>query len=101
MEIIDLKITNIDSNAVNEIYDMVSKTDSSIAIDLHCVESCVTDFFEMFSQLNKKVSLVNVDSKILAALYMTGFDKFVRVFEDKLSLESDRYEMIKRRFTLV
>lgn len=101
MKIIDLEIKNIDSNAVNEIYDMVSESKSSIAIDLHCVESCVTEFFEMFSRLNKKISLVNVDSKILATLYMTGFDKFVRVFEDNISLEADKYEIIKRRFTLV
>lgn len=101
MNIIDLKIQNIDSDSVNKIYDMVSKTNSDVAIDLHRVESCVTDFFEMFARLNKKISLVNVDSKILAALYITGYDKFVRVFEDTLSLEADRYELINRKFTLI
>lgn len=101
MKIIDLETKNIDSNTVNKIYDMVSKSESSIAIDLHRVESCVTEFFEMFSQLNKKISLVNVDSKILATLYMTDYDKFVRIFEDNLSLEADRYELINRKFTLV
>lgn len=101
MEIIDLKTKDIDLNKVNELYDMVSKSKSSVAIDLHRVESCVTEFFEMFSRLNKKISLVNVDSRILAALYMTGFDKFVHVFEDNLSLESDKYEIVNRRFTII
>lgn len=101
MKIIDLKTKDIDLNKVNELYDMVSETQSSVAIDLHNVENCVTEFFEMFSRLNKRVSLVNVDSKILATLYITGFDKFVHVFEDNLSLEADKYELINRRFTLI
>lgn len=101
MKIIDLEIKNIDCNIVNEIYDEVLKTNSSVAIDLHYVDSCVTEFFEMFRKLNKKISLVNVDSKILAALYMTGYDKYVRVFEDKFALEADKYEIIKRRFAII
>ena len=101
MKIINLKSKDIDLNKVKELYDMVSETQSCVAIDLHNVENCVTEFFEMFGRLNKKVSLVNVDSKILAALYITGFDKYVHVFEDNLSLEADKYELINRRFTLV
>lgn len=101
MKIIDLELKNIDSNAVSKIYDMVSETETSVAIDLHRVDSCVTEFFEMFSRLNNKISLVNVDSKILATLYMTGYDRFVRVFEDNFSLESDKHEIINRRFKTV
>lgn len=101
MKIIDLKTRIIDSNITDKIYDMVSSSESAIALDLSNVEDCVTKFFEVFRRFNKKVTLVNVDSKILAALYMTGYDRYVRVFEDKLSLESDRNEIIKRRFSVV
>lgn len=101
MEIINIDITNIDKLAVKKIYDMVSAYNSAVAIDLKCVKTCVAEFFMMLSSLKNKVSLVNVDSTILAALYMTGYDKYVKVFEDNLSLSMDRYEIIKRRFVLL
>lgn len=101
MEIINIDITNIDKLAVKKIYDMVSVYNSSVAIDLKCVKTCVAEFFMMLSSLKNKASLVNVDSTILATLYMTGYDKYVRVFEDNLSLSMDKYEIIKRRFVLL
>ena len=103
LKIVDINLKNIDENAVKTIYDMVSKNKtSSVVLDLSRVDTCVTNFFEMFKRKRgKKLMLVNVDSKILATLYMTGYDKFVRIFEDKLSLLDDKNELINRRFMLI
>lgn len=100
MKIFKPNVTNIDKSAVTQIYDMLSQSKDNVALDLGNVKSCVNEFFEMLSKL-AKVSLVNVDSSILATLYMTGYDRFVRVFEDTLSLEADKYEIINRRFKTV
>ena len=103
MEIISLKLEHIDKKSVQKISNMLSnsKSQSLITIDLGNVKSCVVEFFEMLSKIKPKISLINVDSHILAGLYMTGYDKFVRVFEDEFSLYSDKHEIINRRFSLI
>ena len=102
LKIIEINLKNIDEDAVKTIYDMVSERKTSYVLDLTRVETCVTNFFEMFKRKKgKKLMLVNVDSKILATLYMTGYDKFVRVFEDSFSLINDKNELINRRFMLL
>lgn len=103
LEIIDLTLKNIDELAIKKIYKKISKFDKgTVAINLMGVETCVTKFFEMFRRKKgEKLILVNVDSKILATMYMTGYDKYVRIFEDSISLLSDKNEIINRRFTLV
>lgn len=100
MKVLKLKVTSIDKSTVTQIHDMLSQSNEAVALDLDNVKYCVNEFFEMLENL-PTISLVNVDSTILAALYITGYDRFVKVFEDPLSLESNRHEIINRRFALV
>lgn len=102
-----LRIINMESAVIGKkdlrfIEDVIGRTDKSVAIDLSCVTRCVTEFFEVLKEFSfKGISLVNVDSMILSALYMTGYDRFVHVYEDNISLIEGKNEIIKRRFAVV
>lgn len=103
LKVIDLDITEIDDVSIFKIkQEILALKDVNIALNLEKVNTCTNSFFEMFKACkNNKISLVNVNSIILSMLYMTGYDKFVRVYEDVFSLFDDKNELIKRRFKIV
>ena len=95
-------VANRDEVVVLEMFRQIDKhTDKSYVIDMTGVVSCVNRFFVMLSELvNSDISLVNVDSRILSALYLTGFDKYVKIYGDEVSLEENRNQLINRRMCL-
>lgn len=92
-------VTNIDENVVSELSaQMYRQTNKNLVIDMTGVVSCVNRFFVMLSEItDKNVTLVNVDSVILSVLYMTGFDKYVKIFGDEVSLSENANQLINRR----
>lgn len=102
--ILNPTVTTIDETIVSEIEGQIlsREKNTQIVINLENTETCVNDFFIMISRLkNFNISLVNVDSRILSTLYMMNFDKYVKIFENKLSLEENSNRLINRRFSLV
>lgn len=95
-------VANIDERQVFEISQLLKKHRyKSLVIDMNGVCSCVNRFFVLLAELiNVDISLVNVDSRILTSLYLTGFDKYVKIYGDEASLEDNSNELINRRMYL-
>ena len=77
--------------------------DKQVAFDLSIVETCSNKFFMMFEQVSKErdISIINMNDKMLASLYITHYDKYVKVFTNDVDLFDNKHEVINRRFTLV
>jgi hypothetical protein len=71
-----------------------------VVIDLDGVEDCVNDFYRMFEMFSD-LTLLNVDSKMLSTMYMTGFDKFVTIYGEDVSFEDKKNELINRKLCIV
>ena len=77
-----------------------SKKDN-ILIDMSGVKSCCNNFFRMFEKINKKISLINADSEILATLYMMNFDKYIKIYNEKISYLAKKNELKKNHLVIV
>ena len=92
-------VQTITDNVAAEICDFAKARRVSQVIDMTGVENCVNEFLFMFADIAPV--LVNTSSSLLSVIYMTGYDKYARIFEDFVSFEDDRRELLKRRFRLV
>lgn len=102
--ILNPAVTILNETIVSQIEKQISQysQDTQLVINLEQTEVCVNKFFSMLSKLKHyNISLVNVDSRILSAIYMMKFDKYVKIFGDDVSLYEDSNELINRRFSVV
>lgn len=93
-------IQTITKQTAQDIYKLLSSKDIPTVIDMEGVENCSNEFLFMFKKLNN-LSLLNVESRLLSVLYLTGFDKYVKIFGETVSLFDDEHELINRRFSIV
>jgi hypothetical protein len=94
----------LDERAVAELAEMIDSVPKSTALvfDLNGIESCVNKFFVLLRRLSDyRISLVNVESRFLTTLYLMGFDKYVKIYNDEVSLNEKKNELIKRDFKLL
>lgn len=90
----------ITDKTVCDMFLTMNKLKKPVVIDLEGVEDCVNDFyrlFEMFSDL----TLLNVESRMLSTIYMTGFDKFVTIYGENVSFHDKSRQLINRKFSIV
>ncbi len=90
----------ITDKTVCDMFLTMNKLKKPVVIDLDGVEDCVNDFyrlFEMFSDL----TLLNVESRMLSTIYMTGFDKFVTIYGENVSFQDKSRQLINRKFSIV
>lgn len=92
---------NIEDIDIEEIISLLEFDVEEIVINMLNVTDCSNYFFLLLKQYKNRITLVNTDSKILSLLYITGFDRFIKIFEDEVSLKDDRRELINRRFAIV
>ena len=90
----------ITDKTVCDMFLTINKLNRPVVIDLDGVEDCVNDFFRMFEMFTD-ITLLNVDSKMLSTIYMTGFDKFVTIYGENVSFEDKARALVNRRFSLV
>lgn len=93
-------IQTITKEAAQDIYEVLSSVSIPTVVDMEGVESCSNEFLFMLKKL-KNVILLNTESQFLSILYMTGFDKYVKVYGDSASLFDDKRELINRNFCVV
>lgn len=91
--------TTITDNLVNKISNALKHKCKPTIIDLQGVNNCVNKFYFLFKEFNDIV-LVNIDSLILSTLFITGFDKYVKIYGEPVSLEDKKHELINRRFKI-
>ena len=94
------KVSTITDKTVCEIETVLSKLTKPVVIDLDGVDSCVNNFYRLFEKYSG-ITLLNTDSKLLAMLYITKFDKFVKIYGDLVSYQDNARELINRRFHIV
>lgn len=73
----------------------------NILIDMTGVRNCTNGFFRIFMQTAKKISLVNTDSEILTAIYMMHFDKYIKIYNEKISFLFGKNELKNGRLTVI
>lgn len=90
----------ITSKTVCEMFTEINKLKKPVVLNLEGVDDCVNDFycmFEMFSDL----TLLNVDSRVLSTIYMTGFDRFVTIYGEDVSFEDKSRALINRKLYVI
>lgn len=92
-------VRTITSSITEEIYGFSKKRIISPVIDMTGVESCTNEFLFMLADIAP--ILVNTTSEILSVIYITGYDKYTRIFEDFVSLEDNKRELLNRKLKLV
>ena len=90
------KNPTIDEKEVEKIYSKIKKLDKPVVLDLQNVNQCVNKFFVMFKKL-KNLKLVNVENQILSTIFITGFDRYVKIYGEEISLAENKRELINRR----
>ena len=90
----------ITDKTVCDMFLTINKLNKPVVIDLDGVEDCVNDFYRMFEMFSD-ITLLNVESRMLSTIYMTGFDKFVTIYGEDVSLEEKKRPLVKRRFSIV
>ena len=90
----------ITDKAVCDMFVTINRLKKPVVIDLDGVEDCVSDFYRMFEMFSN-ITLLNIESKLLSTLYITGFDKFVTIYGDKVSFEEKNRELKNRRFKII
>jgi len=78
----------------------INKLNKPVVIDLDGVEDCVNDFYRMFEMFSD-LTLLNVESRMLSTIYMTGFDKFVTIYGEDVSFEDKSRQLVNRKLSLV
>ena len=108
MEICDMKThyvlspntPTITNKTVCDMFSAMNKLNKPVVINLDGVADCVNDFYRMFEMFSG-LTLLNVDSRLLSTMYMTGFDKFVTIYGEDISFEDKSRELINRRLYVV
>ena len=108
MEISDMKshyvlspnTPTITDKTVCDIFLTINKLNKPVVIDLDGVEDCVNDFYRMFEMFSD-LTLLNVESRMLSTIYMTGFDKFVTIYGEDVSFEDKSRQLVNRKLSLV
>ena len=90
----------ITDKIVCDMFREINEIQKPVVINLEGVEDCVSDFFRMFEMFSN-ITLLNTESKLLSILYLTGFDKFVTIYGDDLSLDEKKRELKNRRLKLL
>lgn len=93
-------IHTITTDDVQKIKSLIKRESCPLVLDMEAVEECVNDFYRMFVEFSG-ISLVNMDSKMLSMLYVTGFDRYVDIYEDDISLEENMRSLVNRKLSLV
>ena len=92
----------IDNKCISMIVNSLSVGNvEKIILDMSYVSECSHHFLRLLREYKNRIILVNTDSKILSLIYITGYDKYVKIFEDEVSLSENKNELINRRFYLV
>ena len=94
------KTPTITDKTVCDMFLTINKLKKPVVIDLNGVDDCVNDFYRMFEMFSD-ITLLNVDSKVLSTIYMTGFDKFVTIYGEDVSFEDKSRSLVKRKLRLV
>jgi hypothetical protein len=108
MEISDMKshyvlspnTPTITDKTVCDMFLTINKLNKPVVIDLDGVEDCVNDFYRMFEMFSD-LTLLNVESRMLSTIYMTGFDKFVTIYGEDVSFEDKSRQLVNRKLSLV
>ena len=74
--------------------------------NIECMEKLANSFSKLPTVGSKTAlrfaySIINMNDKMLASLYITHYDKYVKVFTNDVDLFANKHEVINRRFTLV
>ena len=85
---------------VAEIKDFMKNTQKPVIIDMIGVESCINKYYTLFKKY-PGITLLNTDSKVLTTLFITGFDRYVKIFDDNVAFEDNLRELKQRRFCVV
>lgn len=99
---ITIQTQNITNNdAENLLREIKCADENNILIDMKNVEKCVNNFFKIFTKTNKKISIINTDSQILAALYIMNFDKYIDVYNERVSFQYNKNKLTNRHLAIV
>ena len=90
----------ITDKTVCDMFLTINKLNKPVVIDLDGVEDCVNDFYRMFEMFSN-LTLLNVESRMLSTIYMTGFDKFVTIYGEDVSFEDKSRQLVNRKLSLV
>ena len=90
----------ITDKTVCDMFLTINKLNKPVVIDLDGVENCVNDFYRMFEMFSN-LTLLNVESRMLSTIYMTGFDKFVTIYGEDVSFEDKSRQLVNRKLSLV
>lgn len=90
----------ITDKTVCDMFLTINKLNKPVVIDLDGVEDCVNDFYRMFEMFSD-LTLLNVESRMLSTIYMTGFDKFVTIYGEDVSFEDKSRQLVNRKLSLV
>lgn len=93
-------VSTITNETVCEMFNVINRLKKPVVIDLEGVSDCVNDFFRMFEMFSD-LTIVNTDSRLLSSIYMTGFDKFITIYGENISLEDKKRALVNRKLCVV
>ena len=93
-------IQSITEKDVKTIDNTVTKLKKPVVIDMNGIYSCVNSFYYLLKKLGN-MTLINPESDLLTTLFITGFDKYVKIFTEEVSLEDNSRALINRKFSVV
>ena len=91
---------SIDFECLSEIKTILSHY-SNVIIDMSDISKFSNSVLWTFYEYQKRITLVNTKSEILFLIYTMGYDKYINVFEDVISLIENKNELVNRRFVLL
>ena len=93
-------IQTITEDDVKVIRRAISKLKKPVVLDMCGIDNCVNSFYYMLKNLGN-LTIVNPESNLLTTLFITGFDKYVKIFNEEVSLEDNTRALINRKFAIV
>ena len=104
MVIKDNKINsdNIDF-LLNSVRNLFFNGYKNIFLDMNNVESVDNSFLNFLEKSDKLVdlNLFNLNSNIMSVLFITKFDKFVKIYNAEIDAKEALKPIVKRNFSLV
>jgi len=75
----------------------------SVALDLQNVECICAEFLEFLKEtsIQRKISLINLQSELFVLLNLTEYDKFTHIFLNEIDYLEQKRALINRKFTLL
>ena len=98
--LLSLNIPTITEDSVNAITDLIADLTKPVVIDMNGVETCVNAFYQMFKKYDN-ITLLNIDLRLLSTIFMTGFDKYVKIYGETVSFEDKSRELVNRKLCIV